>query len=63
MNDLEMQAHFVALEWLKHHITVAGPSVQTPESFAVTYQSAYDRILKELSRRPNTTGSPYSTRR
>lgn len=27
------------------------------------YQSAYDRILKELSRRPNTTGSPYPTRR
>lgn len=63
MNDLEMQAHFVALEWLKHRIAVAEPSAQTPESFAATYKSAYDRILKELSRRPNTTGFPYPTRR
>lgn len=63
MNDLEMKAHFIALEWMKDEMSRPVTIPNTPETYARTYENAYERILKVLSHPSNTSDHPYPIHR
>lgn len=63
MNDLEMKAHFIALEWMKRKVAEPSRMPPTPETYADFYNDGYKRILKELSMLSSKSDHPYPIHR
>lgn len=63
MNDLEMKAHFIALEWMKKKVSEPSKVPPTPETYANFYNDGYNRSLKELVRLSNKPDYPYPIQR